>query len=230
MFQRKIQSVSVALIFMAFFVGLFAFSDVFLSSPKHDYAIYLKQWDSIIQGQNAWADKSNAYGPVHNALALLYSVHFNLPRLFFVFLWLICSFGIAIIVNKNSYLPKTYKYALYLILLLNPLFWIFVVTYGTNDILMAFFVLSSIFFFKEKKDILSGFLMAIAIAVKYIPIIMLPFLIFSRIHIRWRFAISLLMTSVFIFGEAIGFGEMNFLILCKWVMKDPQKCYLFLDF
>jgi hypothetical protein len=200
MSQRNIQPVSMALFFMAFFVVIFAFSYTFMSSPRHDYTGYMKQWSSIIQGQNPWADQSNAYGPVHTALALLYSVHFNVPRLFFVLLWIIGSFGIAIIINKNPYLPDTYKYALYLALFLNPLFWIFVVSYGTNDILMAFFVLLSILFFKAKRDIPAGFVMAVSIAVKFMPIVMLPFLIFSKVNIRWRFAISVAISSVFIFG------------------------------
>ena len=202
MTQRKMQPVSIVLFVAALFVVFFAFRKALLSSPVHDYFFYMQQWDAIIQGKNVWTIKfkPSPYGPVHSALALLYYIHFNLPRLFFVFLWLICSFGIAIKLNKNSYLPNKHKYALFIVLLLNPLFWVFVVDYGTHDILMAFFVLSSVVLFTKKKDALSGLLMAIAVSVKFIPLVMVPFLIFSRTRIRWRYAFSFVITLLLIFG------------------------------
>ena len=200
MIGNKIENIEIVTFFMAACAIFFALSFSYYSQPTHDYIFYMQQWDAIIHGKNAWADKTNAYGPIHNVLALLYSININLPRLLFVSLWLISCIGIMAIIKQNKYLPEEYKYALYFTLLLNPLFWIFIVKFGTNDILMAFFVLVSIFFYKKQKDVVSGSLMAVAIAVKFIPLVMIPFLVFSKVRVRWNFAISLLLVLAAIFS------------------------------
>lgn len=221
--QRDKQPIPTILWITAFLIIFFALSGAYLTPPTHDYALYLDNWQAIVQGRNPWAMKTNAYGPVHSALAVLYSWHINLPRLLFVLLWLISSFGIATLINKNEHLPKEHKYFLYFTLFLSPLFWVFVVRYGTNDILMAFFVLAAIALFQEKKDIVSGFFMAVAIAVKFIPIMMVPFLVLTKKRIRWRFAFSLAITTVVIFGVSYLLWGNNIFYPFQMAGERPSK-------
>ncbi|KAA3663511.1 MAG: DUF2029 domain-containing protein [Chloroflexi bacterium] len=224
MLQQIKQSNNIILWFAAAVVVFFALGVAIFSAPTHDYELYLRSWEVTIQGQNPWSVvTTNAYGPIHSALALLYSIHFNLPRMLFVVLWLVCSFGISLLVHQNQAISQEWKYVFYLILFLNPLFWVFIVRFGTNDMLMAFFVLASIVLFIKQRDIPAGAFMALAIGLKFIPIIMVPFLIYSRKRIRWRFAFSVLISLIIIFGVGYFLWGSNMRLPFQWAAERHSK-------
>ncbi|MCB2179804.1 DUF2029 domain-containing protein [bacterium] len=201
MFRDKTLTTSSKVLLVIFFsVTFFALTVAISQTPAHDYISYMDQWDVVLQGLNPWSNDMNAYGPIFNVLALLYSAGWYLPRLLFASLWLISGLLIANFAEKNPEMPEIYKYILFVLLFFNPLFWIFVVRYGTNDIFMAFFMLLSFLLYRKERDIPAGILLAVAIGYKFIPIFMLPFLVFSKVRVRWRFAFTVGVSLLIIFG------------------------------
>ena len=47
---------------------------------RHDYIYYLEQWQLVLAGLDPWST-NNAYGPLHNAFALLVPLHPLAPKL-----------------------------------------------------------------------------------------------------------------------------------------------------
>lgn len=194
------------LIVLLFFLSVFIFftlSYLFYSEPTHDYTRYMKQWDNILSGMNPWANKSNTYGPIHSYLVYLYQFHWNLPRILFCVLYFISSLYISLRIYKNALMDETTKTIIYIMLFFNPLFWVFGLKFGINDFMMAFFVVFGLIFYRNKFDILAGLFFTVAILTKFMPVVMLPFLIVYRtqkIRFRFLFTLSYLVSSLFILG------------------------------
>ena len=51
-----------------------------LGGVRHDYIYYLEQWQLVRAGLDPWST-NNAYGPLHNAFALLVPLHPLAPKL-----------------------------------------------------------------------------------------------------------------------------------------------------
>jgi hypothetical protein len=200
MSTNKFSSRNIFIVFYSFCIAFFAVSGAYLAGAAIDYPVYMEQWQAVIDGFSPWSLLTNTYGPIHSALALFYAIDPMLPRVLFTLMWLALSFWLVWSASKNPDIPENVKWILAAAVLGSPLFWVFVVRFGVNDMLSAFFVLVGITLYRARKDGLSGLSMAIAVGVKFIPIVMLPFLILSGKKIRWRFAISVAAGLAFIFG------------------------------
>lgn len=186
-------------------IGFVLFNEVYL-----DHKFYLLDWQAITQGKNAWENSTNAYGPTHNGLVILHYFHVKLPWLFYVILWLITCGVTSNFLIRNQAIDKRQKLLLHLCIFFNPLLWFFVVEGGGNDMLMAFFVILSFYLYRKNEDFFSGVSMAIAIGVKFLPIVAVPFLIFSRKKIRWKYTYALILSLVLFFGISYFlWGEQN---------------------
>jgi len=100
-------------------------------------------------------------------------------------------------------MDETTKTIIYIMLFFNPLFWVFGLKFGINDFMMAFFVVFGLIFYRNKFDILAGLFFTVAILTKFMPVVMLPFLIVYRtqkIRFRFLFTLSYLVSSLFILG------------------------------
>jgi hypothetical protein len=166
----------------------------------HDYIVYVRQWRDVINGDNPWAGKRSAYGPGHYFIALIYNIYFDLPRYMFVGLWLLTCFEILTIAYRNSKLPLAHKHILAALLLFNPFFWIIVARFGINDIFMTYCVITSLIFYRLKRHVLSGVLLGLGVSIKFIPFVMVPFLVLSNRQIKWKFALSCAATLFLIFA------------------------------
>ena len=51
-----------------------------LGGIRHDYVYYLQQWQLVLDRADPWSG-NNAYGPLHNAFALLVPLHPLAPKL-----------------------------------------------------------------------------------------------------------------------------------------------------
>ena len=151
-------------------LSLAAIAMAILLEPNHDYVPYIRQWKALLT-ENHW-HKTNAYGPAHNALAILYAAHPKLPKLLFVLSWIACAYPLMSVVLRNADLPSAYRLILIATVLLNPLFWIFTMRFGTNDMLMAMLVLYSVILYCRSGYSWSGIAMGLAISVKFIPVVM----------------------------------------------------------
>jgi len=172
---------------------LIAFSAVFLTTTavtgfsRGDYSDYDIEWTSILNGQNPWSfdDILNAYGPLFNVLAPMTWLNPLFNKLLFAFsylvyvIWLIkvhgprCSFDA----------PPRFCYGL---LLLNMFPWVQIAYLGHFDVLVGLACVAAVHSLVYRKDALSGTYLASGILLKFIPIVILPFLAFNgrRFHFR----------------------------------------------
>jgi hypothetical protein len=170
------------LLFLALMIGL-------LSGFQVDYDDYLRQWRLVTDGLNPWISKtgegtSNAYGPAYNLLALFAYLHPLLPKCLFIFVW----FGTIAWLDKlhmvNENLDFRKKALLWLLIMVNPYFWRQTSLAAHFDILVATCCLGAIHCQKVRREILAGIWLAMGILLKFIPIVLLPFLCIQNRRIR----------------------------------------------
>ena len=77
---------------------------------------------------------------------------------------------------------------------LNPLFWVFIVVYGVFDALVATFCILALALLQADRRVAAGFMLGVAVLLKFYPIVMAPFIAIRGRRIDVRFAISLVGT------------------------------------
>jgi hypothetical protein len=170
---------------------LIAFSAAFLAltalSWIHaDYRAYLFEWMTVLAGRNPWLYRPlNAYGPLFNTLAPLVWVNPLANKLLFAFsylvyvVWLIKDFA-----PRQGLIVVSWPWLVFW--LLNPFPWVQIAYFGYFDVLVAVACVAAVHSLVGDKDGASGTYLALGILLKYMPIVILPFLVFSerRFHFR----------------------------------------------
>jgi Glycosyltransferase family 87 len=162
---------------------------------RQDYQAYTRQWARVVAGRDPWIDANgfftgNAYGPIHNLLALPYRVHPALPRVLLAlvylsaFLWLRRRFGTTPL--RRTVLAGA--------LLANGLFWISVVDYGHNDVLCAALALAAVALVEDGRAASGGAALALGVLTKLYPLALVPLLALDGRRIRGRFLAGFLGT------------------------------------
>ena len=77
---------------------------------------------------------------------------------------------------------------------LNPLFWVFIVVYGVFDALVATFCILALALLQADRRVAAGFMLGVAVLLKFYPIVMAPFIATRGRQIDVRFATSLVGT------------------------------------
>jgi len=130
---------------------------------------------------------------------------------------LVTFFGIGVIIVLykffKEYSPNNLTRGL-ILFAWNPLFIIETAGNGHNDIIMVFFVLLAIYFWK-KSPILSGFFLAVSIQTKFMSVFLLPFVVLYMVLKRQFKQLFEFLTS---------FGL--FLFLSIWIMGEGFVPYL----
>jgi hypothetical protein len=175
-------------------IMLIAFSAVFLTTTaitgfgKGDYRSYDIEWTSILNGQNPWVwnvdDLLNTYGPLFNVLAPMTWLNPLFNKLLFAFsylayvIWLIKEHGPRRGFDASSWVC-------YGLLLLNLFPWVLLAYLGHFDVLVGLACVAALHGLVYRKDALSGTYLASGILLKFIPIVILPFLAFNgrRFHL-----------------------------------------------
>jgi len=189
---------------------LIAFSAAFLAltalSLTHgDYRAYLGQWMAVLGGRDPWLFETslayrNAYGPLFNVLAPLVWISLFANKLLFAF-----SYVAYVIWLVKDFAPRRKLVALswpWLSLwLLNPFPWVEIAYFGYFDVLVALACVAAVHNVIARKDGVSGTYLALGILLKYMPIVILPFLVCGerRLHIR----LLSLCLGVVVFGLVI---------------------------
>jgi hypothetical protein len=181
-----------------------------LSGVRGDYWSYLQEWLEILRGGNPWAPRLNfnAYGPLFNVLAPLLWITPLAPKLLFAFAyliyvtWLVKDFG-----ARRGLVALSWPVVVFW--LINPFPWVEIAYYGQFDVPMALACVAAIHSQVRGKDVFSGTSLAIGFLLKYLPIVILPFLLFGkqRFHFRLFFCcvvlvISGLFVSVLVWGTS----------------------------
>jgi hypothetical protein len=195
---------------------LLAFLYGWFSPPKGDYNAYQGQWKIILAGQNPWGyvtftDKDNAYGPVFAVFALPMAIHYKLPRLIFVLTWALASVKLIEMLLESEQLSDRWKITLLLVLCLSPFLWIRNVHYAQFDIVVAYLLLLSIDYAVKNMSIVSGGLIAVAVALKYYPLAVVPQLAFKDRKPVWRFIGSFGAVMTIIYTITYGLWGTTFL-------------------
>ena len=182
---------------------------------RADYPFYIDQWETILKGLDPWIGTNNAYGPIHNLLALFYYLHPFLPKLIFFL-----SFYFAIFMNSFGHLPyekdlnKKDKLKSFLLFGFCPFAVLGVVVFSYNDSLVASLISLSIFYAISKNDKkgsrVSGILMGFATMLKFYPLIIASVFLIKKRRIDFVFGkfylitLSLITTvSYYLWGSSV---------------------------
>lgn len=150
----------------------------------HDYLAYVNEWKKIFNGENPF----NAYGVFFNFFALPNAIHHKLPKIIFIFIYFFTISKLFKLYEENNLIR--------IALLFNPIFWVFGVLLGSNDVFLASITLLSLITLMSQKNVVSGILLSIGITFKYTPLSILPFLILKNKSLNIKLIISTLSTIV----------------------------------
>jgi len=199
--------------FSAAFLALTALS--WASYWAHgDYWGYLEEWTAILGGHEPWPDAAhrqypfNSYGPLFNVLAPLVWITPLTNKLLFAF-----SYVVYVIWLIKDFAPRrglaAFSWPWLGLLLVNPFPWVEIAYFGYFDVLVGLACVAAVHSLIGKRDGASGTYLALGILLKYMPIVILPFLVFSgrRFHFRLLgFCIGVvicgLVVSVLIWGTS----------------------------
>jgi hypothetical protein len=199
---------------VAFFSAL-AMIVAIAGGVRHDYADYLAQWALVLAHENPWRT-NNAYGPLHNAFALLVPIHDLAPKLVTAAALLVAN--ALLLRTLAATRPPGEWLKVYLVafganlLVLVSAFW-----FGLNDAFVAALVLGAVLARHRRAFLLAGVLLGLATLDKYDPALLLPFLALDARSIQPRVLLGALatiaigmLTAAWLWGgawfEAVAYG------------------------
>jgi len=163
-----------------------------LSGARGDYRGYLYQWTAALGGANPWDQDwvlmplgASAYGPLFSMLAALAWVNPLANKLLFAFSYLVYTIWLI-----KDFAPRRGVVALSWswlgLWLLSPFPWEQIAYFGHFDVLVSLACVAAVHSLVRNKDGASGAYLAVGILLKYMPVVILPFLVFSerRFHFR----------------------------------------------
>lgn len=149
----------------------------------HDYIAYLQQWALVLAGSDPWQDIEagrNAYGPVHNLLALLMPAHFLAPKLVIAGVFAVATSMLFLRLLKVRGLDRGSIWIFALAIPANALITLFGAGYGSNDLLTGAFVVFAILSRLDSRPALFGFWISLAILTKFYPALLVPLFALDR--------------------------------------------------
>ena len=162
---------------------------------RHDYVADLEIWDAVLRGGDPWwimpgkGVPLNAYGPLFNVLTAPASLNPLAPKLLFAFAylatvaWLVKGVGAR---RGAVGLPWPAVVAW----LVNPFPWVEIAYFGHWDILVAVACVAAVHARARGRDVVSGLGLAAGILLKYIPVVIAPFLVVGGRRLRWRLLLT----------------------------------------
>ena len=192
-------------------LNIILFSILVYGGSRNDYALYEVTWKAILNNEEDI--RFNTYGPLHLFISFIYAINSMLPKLIFGASFCILQFYLFFKILKNSYNLLFY---FYLILPCNFLIITSVYFYGINDSVVAFFLITSITLFINKKHFISGIFFSISALIKLYPLLLMPILaLYKKINLKffYSFIIStflILLISFYKFNSDLIFEPLKF--------------------
>jgi Glycosyltransferase family 87 len=233
---RRSPSNAILITFSAAFLAVTVFSWA-IYWAHGDYAGYLTEWMALLRGDDPWPLRGgdlwqnwydglpsypfNSYGPLFNALAPLVWVNSYTNKLLFAFFylayvaWLVKDFG-----PRQGLVVFWWPWLGFW--LLNPFPWVEVACFGYFDVLVGLACVAAVHNLVGKKEAVSGTYLGLGILLKYLPIVILPFLVFSQRRFHFRLLSSCV--GVVIFGLLVSvliWGTSTFLPLTFAARRPP---------
>jgi hypothetical protein len=165
-----------------------------LSGWRQDYFIYLQIWFRTRRGDDPWFTVPgingiaplHAYGPLFNLLAAPAGINPLAPKLLFAYAYILFA-----IVQTKAFAaeqPPSWPRAIGLAALFwSPFAWVEAAFYGHFDILVGLACLGAIRAWERDRDVRSGLYLAAGVLLKYLPVVLVPFLSLDRGRTRYRF-------------------------------------------
>ena len=167
----------------------------------HDYIFDLQIWSEIREGHDPWflvigiygAYSLNAYGPLFNLLAGLAWVHPLAPKLLLAWAYCLTS---CLLINELRDRRRLGPFATsgVMVWFWNPFPWVEIAIRGHFDILVGLACVAAVHARIRGRDTSSGISLALGVLLKYIPIVLLPFLLLGRDRYRPRLLVAALAT------------------------------------
>lgn len=203
-----------ALPWLALTAGI-AITIAIYSGVQHDYLDYRLQWRLVLAGEDPWSTNS-AYGPLHNAFALLTPIHELVPKVITASALLLAN-GLLLLRLLASRPIWAWRTTYVLAFGGNLLVLVSTFVFGLNDAFVAALVLGAVLARLDDRVVLAGILLGVAALDKYYPALLIPFFAMNERRIDPRLILSGLVTiflglaaAVALWGtawlEAIVFG------------------------
>jgi hypothetical protein len=181
---------ALGLLALAFLAG------TILKGTIQDYHFYLAMWREVRLGHDPWflvvgvfgKYPLNAYGPLFNVLAIPAWINPLLPKLLFAYSYLLLA--VWLIKDGGAGRLSGAARLLLLVWFFCPYAWVEIPVYGHFDVLVGLFCVGAVLARVHRRDIVSGLCLALGVLLKYIPIVLLPFLILDRGPVRFRLLIA----------------------------------------
>jgi len=172
-----------------------------LGGIRHDYIYYLQQWQLVLDRADPWSG-NNAYGPLHNAFALLLPLHQLAPKLVNAACLLIANALLVTALLRARPFAEwrtTYLVAFAAnILVLVSAFWL-----GLNDAFVAALLIGAVLARRDDRMLLAGLLLGLATLDKYYPALLIPFFALDVRVIQPRLILTAILTVAVGIGIAI---------------------------
>jgi hypothetical protein len=145
----------------------------------------------VLEGSDPWwvvikgSFPVNAYGPLFNLLALPAWVNGLAPKLLFAYAY--CLFSVWLVKDLGPRRGLVGWPGFWMVAwLFNPFVWVEIALYGHFDILVGIACVAAVEARIRQRDVLSAACLAVGVLLKYIPIVLLPFLILDSGKFRLR--------------------------------------------
>ena len=204
----NIAVVSLSLVFLVLTVS---------KGAMQDYYLYVQIWREVRLGKDPWflvdgvwgSYPLNAYGPLFNALAIPAAINPLFPKLLFATAYLL--FAIWLVKSAGESPGSSgWRRTLRFVWLFGPFAWVEIAYFGHFDVLVGLLCLAAVEARARDRDVLSGVSLGIGVLLKYMPVVLLPFLVLDHGRIRTRLAIASAATivlglaaSVLLWGHSI---------------------------
>ena len=180
-----------------------------LLGATHDYPAYVDQWRLVLDGLDPWST-DNAYGPLHNAFALLVPLHPLAPKVFTVAAMLIAN-GLLVLRLERLRPFAEWRTTYVAVFAANALILICGIWYGNNDVFVAALVMGAVLARLDRRVVLAGVLLGLATLDKYYPLLLVPFFALDARSFNTRLTLSALLTFVAGLGAGIVLWGSDFL-------------------
>jgi hypothetical protein len=170
------------------FLGLTA-----LTGGFQDYYFFLQIWREVWLGHDPWYFSvgafgkfpMNAYGPLFNIFAIPIQINPLLPKLLCAGAYL--AFAVYMIKNRGVDRPPAgFEWPLLVVWFWMPYSWIELAEFGHFDVLVGLLCAAAVEARVRQRDVLSGVCLGLGVLLKFMPVVLLPFLVLDRGRPRYR--------------------------------------------
>ena len=175
-----------------------------------DYYFFLQMWREVQLGRDPWfyaygvfgKYPMNAYGPLFNIFAIPALVNPLLPKLLFAGAYLV--FAIWLIKDRGQdWLRASLLWPLLVVWFWMPYCWVEIANFGHFDVLVGLLCAAAVEARFRRRDVISGVFLGLGVLLKFMPIVLLPFLILDRGRPRCRLLSAAAVTIALGLGTSV---------------------------